>query len=454
MRNLFAFFIIGFLVASCGRDVQKLEDAVLDFNVQDKTAGDVVVIVHDDVRSIPLDQDGKGQVVFSGVDAAYARVFYGNEFKWVYFEDGDRASISFDGKDFSGSFSFEGEKAPAVRYLNTIELIALPDSDYALSFEDFHAKVKEKEQDAIKLMKASGLEGAGNFMKMEEGRIRYSYGAPLLMHPIGHNLMTGRVDYQPGQAYYDVIASYIVDDPQLADLDEFRAFAVEAAHVLDAENRSQIELYPKTVAQMKYIVDAFKDEKVRSTLLHYLAASYIDNFGIEDVQELENIYRTYVKDETLLESFQTKYDRWNLSSPGKPSPALSAVDIDGKTWTLEDFKGKYVYIDMWATWCAPCKRELPYLKELVEKFRDAQIVFLGLSIDGNRSKWEEMVSSGSLCGVQLYLGAQSDFQKAYKIEGIPRFILLDKDGVIMNNDMSRPSAPQTVQILEALDGIR
>ena len=140
--------------------------------------------------------------------------------------------------------------------------------------------------------------------------------------------------------------------------------------------------------------------------------------------------------------------------PGKPSPALSAVDIDGKEWTLADFKGKYVYIDMWATWCAPCKREMPYLKELEKKFADAEIVFLGLSVDRDKAKWEEMVRTGNLTGVQLYLGAQSRFQKAYNVDGIPRFILLDKEGVIISNDMTRPSAKETAETLEALPGIR
>lgn len=461
MRNFITFIIISLLTVSCGGgesqksgETPKSEDIVLNLNVIDKTAGEVVVIVHGDVRVITLDENGGGSETFTGLDAAYGRVFYGNQSKLIYMEKGDNVSISFNGKDFNGSFSLEGEKAPAVKYLNTIVLTALPDEDYALPFDEFYAKIKAKEQDAIKLMKANGLEGAGDFVKMEEGRIKYSYAAPLLMHPVGHMMMTGRMDYQPDQAYYDVIKSYMEDNPQWADLDEFRSFAVEAAHALDAQNRSETSLYPKTVAQMKYIADCFKNEKVRGTLLHYLAASYIDNFGIDNIQELENIYRTYVKDEALINEFQAKYDKWDMSTPGKPSPALNAVDVEGQTWTLEDFRGKYVYIDMWATWCAPCRREIPYLKELEEKFKDAEIVFLGLSIDGDKSKWEEMIASGSLTGVQLYLGPRSEFQQAYKIEGIPRFILLDKEGVIINNDMTRPSAPETLQTLEALDGIR
>ena len=92
-----------------------------------------------------------------------------------------------------------------------------------------------------------------------------------------------------------------------------------------------------------------------------------------------------------------------------------------------------VMVDFWATWCGPCKQEMPYLKQLEKQFEDASIVFLGLSVDRDKSKWEEMARSGNLTGVQLYLGTQSSFQEAYRAESIPRFILLDKEGKIISN---------------------
>jgi thiol-disulfide isomerase/thioredoxin len=208
------------------------------------------------------------------------------------------------------------------------------------------------------------------------------------------------------------------------------------------------------VAQVKYAADFIKNAAVREAVIHYIATTYVDNFGVKDMTELENLYYTYVKDEAMLASMKTKIERWDKSLPGKMSPGFKAVDIDGKEYTLADFRGKYVYIDMWATWCAPCKRELPYLKALEKEFADAQIVFLGLSVDKDKAAWEKMVRSGELTGVQLYLGTQSKFQQEYKIEGIPRFILLDKAGRIISNDMTRPSEDATAETLRNLKDIR
>lgn len=450
MRNLFLSIVTALMVVGCSSK----EYAVITFKVDEPTAREVVLVYHNTVKTFPLDEAGTARVVMEGLDAAYARLFYGREFKWIYFEKGDEVAVSFTGRDFSDSFVFDGKKAKAVEYLNKVKLTALPDEEYRLPFDEYLSKIQAKEKEAVKLMKANGLSSAGGFEEMEEGRIRYSYAATLLMHPVGHKMMTADMSYRPDEDYYAVIDSYMEENEKWVDLDEYRDFVIEAAHVLDAENREVKSLYPKTVAQMKFIADRFESAKVRSALLHYLAASYVERFGIDDIQELENIYHTYVKDETLLADYKAKYEKWNVSMPGKPSPALSVVDVDGKSWTLEDFKGKYVYIDMWATWCAPCKREMPYLKKLEEKLRGADIVFLGLSVDGDKAKWEEMVRSGALTGVQLYLGPQSSFQKAYNVEGIPHFILLDRDGKIISNNMSRPSAGETLAALEALEGIR
>ena len=450
MRRIILFFVVAFMAMGCGAK----EDAVLVFNVTGPTAREVVVVCHNDIIQAPLDEDGHAEVVMAGIDAAYVKVFYGREFRWIYFEKGDKASISFAGNDFAGTFTFEGDKAKAVEYLHKVKLTALPDVEYSVPFDQYQGKIQAKEEEAVKLMKANGLSSAGRFMKMEEARIRYSYAAQLLMYPIGHKLMALDMSYTPDEEYYKAIGDYFVENDAWADIDEYRNFIAEAAHVLDAENRDVSAIYPKTVAQMRYVADRFSSVKVRNTLLHCLAATYVDRYGIDDIQDLENIYHSYVNDQVLIDDYASKYDKWDVSKPGKLSPALSATDIDGKVWTLEDFRGSYVYIDMWATWCAPCRREVPYLKALAEKFQDAQIVFLGLSVDSDKAKWEDMVRGGSLCGVQLYLGSQSAFQKAYNVEGIPHFILLDKEGRIISNDMSKPSADQTAAVLEALEGIR
>ena len=450
MKNVFKL-LLAFMAVACSA---KHEDVVLTFQVEEPTSSEVVLVCHNEVKMFPLDSLGKAEAVLDDVDAAYMRLFYGREFKSVYVERGDRATISFKGNDFSSSFRFEGKKAPVVDYLNRVKLMALPDEDFALPLDEYVAKLSAKEADALRLLKANDLGSVGDFEYMEKGRIRYSYGASLMMYPIGHKFITRDMAYEPEQEYYQLLSSYLVEDHKWVDLDEYRDLVVELAHVMDAAGRGVRDMYPKTVAQMKYIADNFDDVKVVETLLHYLASTYVDRVGIDGIQEMENLYFTYVRNEALHAEYARKHEKWDLSKPGRPSPGFSAPDVDGKVWTLDDFKGKYVYIDLWATWCGPCRREFPFLKALEEDFKDAGMVFVGLCTDKDKSKWEEMVRKGEVSGVQLYLGPQSRFQKAYNVAGIPRFILLDKEGRIISNDMSRPSSDETARTLAALEGIR
>ena len=193
--------------------------------------------------------------------------------------------------------------------------------------------------------------------------------------------------------------------------------------------------------------------KLSTALLHHIAATYIDNFGTDNVQDMTNIYRTYVSDPRLVSDFDAKCDKWDRKKPGKQSPDFKAVGIDGREYSLADFRGRYLYIDIWATWCRPCLRELPHLKKLETDFADKNITFLGLSIDSDKAKWEDKVRSGEMTGTQLYLGNESDFLTAYGIAGIPRFILLDMDGKIINPEMTRPSSPDTADFLSTLEGL-
>ncbi|MDR1719420.1 MAG: TlpA family protein disulfide reductase [Dysgonamonadaceae bacterium] len=145
--------------------------------------------------------------------------------------------------------------------------------------------------------------------------------------------------------------------------------------------------------------------------------------------------------------------RQGIAGPktGDPSPALNAEDIHGKTVTLGNFRGKYVLIDVWATWCAPCRAEIPSLKALEAKFTDKDIAFVSISVDENKEKWQKMVKDDQMTGTQLWVGHKSQFADDYMIKSIPRFILLDKEGKILNgNILRRPSGQDLPPTLEAL----
>ncbi len=148
---------------------------------------------------------------------------------------------------------------------------------------------------------------------------------------------------------------------------------------------------------------------------------------------------------------------------GSPSPTFENYEnFKGGTTSLADLKGKYVYVDIWATWCAPCKAEIPFLKELEVEMHDKNIAFVSMSIDDDRSHkgsweqantdWKAMVADKQLSGIQIMApkGWQSQFVQDYLIKGIPRFILIDPSGNVVDPNAPRPSDPELRTMFAAL----
>jgi thiol-disulfide isomerase/thioredoxin len=139
---------------------------------------------------------------------------------------------------------------------------------------------------------------------------------------------------------------------------------------------------------------------------------------------------------------------------GQASASFNYENAKGGTTKLEDFKGKYVYVDVWATWCGPCRKEIPFLKQVEEKYHGKKIEFVSISVDTakDHDKWKKMVTDQSLGGVQLFADKDwgSAFVQSYGINSIPRFILIGPDGKIVDADAKRPSDPALQAQLDTL----
>lgn len=444
---LFCCAVLFFSCGKKGTDVAELRVCVVN-----PTSSFVALVYDRTVREYPLDSAGCVEIVDTVPGFRYARLYYGADFKQLFLEGGERLDIGFEGDKFRKGIEVKGKNAPVIDYLNAVRPAGDDLENYALPFGDYLKLVELKMQDAWTLLDARKLAAdAPLFERVERERLRYLFAQSLLMYPLGHVSLTGDTLFQPGEDYYRALESYVTEKEELAEVGEYREFIKEAAVVLVRHaGDPSVGFYRKMLAAMRYVGKHFSDNLLKQRLIAAYGAEYVDIYGIRAMDEMLSVVNAYVTDSSAMAVFRSAYDKWDVASPGRLSPDFRAEDTDGKVYTLQDFRGKYLYIDLWATWCRPCKAELPYLKELAGHFAGKDIVFLGLSIDHNRAAWEERVKSGELVGVQLLLGRRSDFQQAYRIEGIPRFILLGPDGKIVNNDMMRPSSPDIVQVLEKI----
>ncbi len=178
----------------------------------------------------------------------------------------------------------------------------------------------------------------------------------------------------------------------------------------------------------------------------------IDGKGLDET--LVNMLRPSFDQEEkfLLDYYKQKVAAKKME--GVVSPSFDYENHKGGKTKLEDLRGKYVYIDVWATWCGPCIAEIPHLKKVEEKYHGKNIEFVSISVDTEKDyeKWKKMVVSKELGGIQLFADKNwtSDFIKAYGINAIPRFILIGPDGKVIKADAARPSSASLTELLDSL----
>jgi len=174
----------------------------------------------------------------------------------------------------------------------------------------------------------------------------------------------------------------------------------------------------------------------------------------KDVDKYYQDYLTVATDEVYKDEVKEVYNSMQLYAPGSPAPEFAYNDMNQNKVTLSSLKGNYVYIDIWAQWCGPCKGEIPSLKEIEKKYEGQNIKFVSLSIDKMEDidKWKKYVTDNKLTGIQLIADKEwnSDFTKRFNVNSIPRFILIDPEGKIVNPNADRPSNPKLQVLLDKL----
>lgn len=198
--------------------------------------------------------------------------------------------------------------------------------------------------------------------------------------------------------------------------------------------------YINDQAKNKLIKNAILNKELRdavsnvrdSTYRNYLITRYVNSINNED-QKNNLIVKNRVQN-----SFQK----------GKPAAIFFAETLLGDTISLQSLKGRYLLIDVWATWCAPCKQESPYFDDLSEKYTSENLAFISISVDEEKFKWKRESGDKAKTVLQLWALNKEIFMSFYGIEGIPRFMLIDPEGKIVNINMARPSEEEFENILK------
>lgn len=174
-------------------------------------------------------------------------------------------------------------------------------------------------------------------------------------------------------------------------------------------------------------------------------------------QEREGLVKGYAysfANKRFSDDVLTLNTRLSHIEKGQTAPAIALTGLDGQPVSLTALRGKYLAIDVWATWCAPCKQESPYFEKLAIKYKGENIQFAAISTDRQIDKWFLEAKLKSKSVLQLHAADDDKFSNDYDVQSIPRFILIDDEGKVVNAEMPRPSDKTFEQVIRRELGLK
>lgn len=407
--------------------------------------------------SIPVESNGAFTANFQVSEPGIYFIKNEKAFTNIYLRNGYDLKISLDTKAFAKTIKFEGEGSIFNNYLlakNALKAELFGDAKefFVVPIDVF---LKKLEADSVKLydhLSKSNLVKAD--MQLAKKLIHYDYLLKRNNYKKFYVFHTKTEPFIP-ENYLDPIRDLDMNDADAYNNSmDYRYLIIDKWRLADAD----IKIKDSTISSidfMKEFASKITYEPVRDQVVRML-------FNKVDARNT-NFESDYLKIKPLVNIPKTKEEldmrltTARTNSKGKTLSGFNYANHKGGFTSLASLKGKYVYIDIWATWCGPCIKEFPELKQLIADYKDNKMIeFVCISIDdkSDYEKWRSFVTDNKLGGIQLIAdkGLESDFMKFLNVSLIPRNVLIDPQGNIISSAGLRPSNKSTRETIQKLVG--
>ncbi len=388
--------------------------------------------------------------------------YYKLEGSTLYLSPGDNMNIEIDCIDKSKS-KYSGKGSEACNYLKTIPEFSQVDIGYlGRNYENVNKDIKEF-LSGYMLPRAEKsfreIEGLKNvtdtFRELEMARVKSNVVMSIMLYTAGysrkyiegfdiqkHKDLFSKIREEQLSSSEEVLVKYGkgLSRAENIVLPEFRKILVwvrggTGKDLPKYERIARLEEYEQTATLLQKYAScftSFPNDRNKDEVLAELQAAK-EKMSVQ-------LYRDLI-DKSVKEHGEIR--------KGAPVFDFTGYDSNGKPVKLSDYKGKYIYLDFWATWCGPCIKEYPFFQELYHKFRNrGDIVFISVSTDQDKDKWLQYMKEHTHETISIHVS--NSFLNPYKIAFIPRFMLIDKDFTFFDPSAPRPSMPEAEALLQSL----
>ncbi len=460
MKKLVLLALIGGIMFSCKNEPVK-DYLVLSGDIQNYKKRDIKLESFRSEEKIKFDRKANkfSDTLKIDKNGFYTITFNKRKFN-LYLSPTEDLKIIMDYKN-PDSIKFEGKNALINDYFvkkakvfkdeigNLRDLLSLEEEEFLEKIGDYKNSLTDLALDS---------ELPESFLKKEIKNIDYEYRRDLNYYPAYYPVLSGEKDFVVSENFPDVIAQTSLNNGNdYTDFEYYRTILVDNLKKKVNEKTTEEDNFYLTY--LETIQTEISDTLIKNDLLFHETGKN----GITYADDLDEYYRkfmAYSSNNAHKSRITEIYNSLKLTAKGNPSPKFNNYEnYEGGSTSLDDLTGhgKYLYIDVWATWCGFCKRETPLLKRLEQQYHDKDIEFVSISVDNVnlKDKWKETIAQKEMGGVQLFADKSfgSDFIKKFAIKGLPRFILVDPEGNIVSPNAPRPSDGEKLTNLFADLGI-
>ena len=264
---------------------------------------------------------------------------------------------------------------------------------------------------------------------------------------IGAELKNERINIKslkgsPGRQEYDRIMASL---PSASRVEEIYDNYNKAFH-----EYNEVSQTPENMKKLKAVsqaVDALQQqrrEEIFGLLPQYtnsmpFAVIISSYFGIDNIDEAEKVWKQFdpsIRYCYALKQLEDLIQRGKSCAVGHEAPDFELATSTGEKIKLSSLRGKYVLVDFWASWCGPCRAEIPHLKEAFEAYNGKGVEFLSVSIDKDGAAWRKAMKEENMPWAQVQAPkAGKDVMKLYQFSGIPYILVLDQEGRIVGKNL-------------------
>jgi len=460
MKRIYFLFIIALLLFNCKKEDDSYKKtsfttgaAIFNIHIKDQNQAFLRLKSYGVYKELFLDDEGYLTDTLKNISESYFMFSDKRNGAGFYVKPGSTIQVNLDTKDFLKTIQYTGDLANENNYLrdyfvlnrdmsrvNSIQHLAfLNEKDFVKTLDS----IRNVRQNLLNNYdKAHQLDK--HFKYLETNRILYEWANRMETYEAYRQFALQDTTFHVSKDYYAFRKKLNLNDENLIIVPSYHYY-LENFYQKQANNQSLKNKTDVFAAYLDVVNKQVKNPVIKERLLYAYALQNLKQTG--DINAFYQKFKTYSKDSLHKQKIKEIYTEINRLNPGQPAPEFNLVDDKGKYVKLSDLRGKYVYIDVWATWCRPCIAEMPYLEKLKEKYKDAKITFVGINVNDFKTDWLNYLRTKKPKGLQLYAGDNPEFKDLFQIQQVPKSILINPEGRISTANAPRPSETELIEML-------